>query len=297
MRFALEKIDMYKKQEAALGSYAIGTIGPAGRIESGEITEKRIANTIELVKSRKHYTQAPNWKELQARCMDGRPPVSIDVKLGVSMPGGSLTAVVSDLLTLQSYEFTNGAPLKNSAECAKNTLMKLKEKGFKLGDHVDCGAAIKMSNIFQYIEDKSDGLADVMAQFGIERNEAAHNFITAQAKNLMKNLEFSSGADLMDEIKAVSGADKSVVELEGEHREVVAALNEEYSTIFDQAAFYEENGKDCQVFTIDVWAFPEYAKALSENKGEEELRFYAMSYYSFAAACVLGDESLKVIKV
>ncbi len=78
---------------------------------------------------------------------------------------------------------------------------------------------------------------------------------------------FSKGAELLEALEDKASKSEAIVDdLIGDHKEVVAVVNNRYGTSLNRDKLAAEFGQDYESFNIDLWSFDNAAHTISETE-------------------------------
>lgn len=263
------------------------TLNEAGQgvIEAGENQRERLEEFTERVGSGEFHKETTGT--IPCTCIDGRP-CSNNKELMPNGPGGTETIMVADDLTTKDFALDGDNTTRGQHV---NLIKFLKEQGFPVGAHIDCGANKYLAKIYSYMVQNASTLRTMAESFGYEVKEEDHALIIGNAS---ERTEFSDADDILS---AVEDEDERIDELEGLHNEVMAIFNRRQGTTLDRDAVKAEFGENYESFNVDEWSFEEAAQAISHMGGEDEVRQkrLAMLYYTLATAGVLCGPNMRVV--
>lgn len=239
------------------------------------------------------------FKLLPCKCIDGR--TCIHPTEGPNAAGGTETIFVADDLTTKRYAAADGSV----AGSMKRLIEELQKDVKPVGGHSDnkpdkpedasgCGANDKLPEIYDLMVRKADVIKDYAEKilgFAID-DETEHQLIIGNAK---ARTSFSSGKEVLETFKDNPGADHE--ELDGGHKEVVAAINFREGTSLSRELLAQKYGPDYQAFNVDAWSFQHAAEATSETADEVRKKVIAMTYYNVATALVLCGPEMRIVLV
>ncbi len=268
---------------------AFQTLGVAGEggIEAKEGQMERLDEFTNRVGSGEFHRATAG--QIPCTCVDGRCNTEKDA-LMPNAAGGSETLMVADDLTTKDFELDGDATTRGQYGKLLNFL---KEAGYPIGGHIDCGANMKLPAIYAYIKRNGDMLRSTATSLGYEVSNDDHELITGNAG---ERSDFSDGDEMLD---AIYNEDGRVDTLEGEHMEVVALIDRRQGTTLDRDAVQAEFGDNYKAFNVDEWTFEESARVISHMGGEDEARQkrISMLYYNLATAGVLCGPNMRVVVV
>ena len=278
-----------------LNEFAEGTIqGDPEKLERLDEATERIG--------RGEYHKTIDWdfelKMLLARCVDGRTPEGGANPLAPNSAGGTESLMVADDLTTKRFAGPDGTTLS----AYENMVTTLVSNGYAVGGHTDshasgeksgCGANDKLAAIYSYIAKNGDVLRGLAEKLGIDVDDQAHQMIAGNAK---ARAQFSNGSELLAVLEE-HAEEELVDKLQGDHNEVVAAINMRAGTTLDRDALAAEFGPDYQAFNVDAWAFEEAARVISLSDQETRQKVVALTYYNLATALVLAGPKMRVVVV
>lgn len=261
-----------------------------GSIEPGIDQQERLNEVTIRLQSGEFHTDAKGL--VPVICIDGRPN---GFNLLPNAAGGTETLFVADDLVNQRYATEDGTTVGGY----KNVIDQVISKGGQVGGHDDqhhglegsgCGANDKLPLIYDFLQRKGDTIRSVAGALGIDVSDELHDKIIA---NATERTVFSNGAEMLMTLEAEE--DAVVERLTGEHKEVVAVINTQKGATLDRRALAEEYGEDYEAFNVDVWAFEEAARMLSDEETEIAELVTAMVYYNLATTHVLTGSGLRII--
>lgn len=261
-----------------------------GSIEPGIDQQERLNEVTIRLQSGEFHTDAKGL--VPVICIDGRPN---GFNLLPNAAGGTETLFVADDLVNQRYATEDGTTVGGY----KNVIDQVISKGGQVGGHDDqhhglegsgCGANDKLPLIYDFLQRKGDTIRSVAGALGIDVSDKLHDKIIA---NATERTIFSNGAEMLTTLEAEE--DAVVERLTGEHKEVIAVINTQKGTTLDRRALAEEYGEDYEAFNVDVWAFEEAARMLSDDETEIAELVTAMVYYNLATTHVLTGNGLRII--
>jgi hypothetical protein len=270
-----------------------------GKIEARDDQQERLQEFTERLLAGEFHTEI-RWDEtlgkmILVRCVDGRTPDGEPQPLGPNSAGATESLFVADDLTTKRFKSEDGTTLGGY----KNTVNFLVGAGYAVGGHTgehahdnvsDCGANDKLGPIYSYMTENADVLRKMAKDLGVNVSDETHNLIIGNAS---ARTQFSAGKELLDVTKA--NAKKEFYDnVQGNHNEVIVAINTEPGTTLDRTAIKQEFGPSYQAFNVDVWAFPEAAQAISITEEEAEQKTVALTYYNLATALVLSGGKMRV---
>lgn len=270
--------------------------GAEGAIEPHADQQEKLEELTHDVQSGRFH--APTEGYLPCKCIDGRSCTQPTV--GPNAAGGTETLFVADDLTTRRYAAEDGSV----AGGMRKLTAELRGKGLPVGGHSDdhhtdpaasgCGANDKLPQIYDMITRKPEVIQRyVEAILG----DGSVDRMTAEliVQNAGQRTAFSDGKEVLDTLTGSDGA--RVEQLEGTHKEVVAAINWREGTSLDRVALSDEYGSDYQAFNIDAWSFVKAAEETSISPQEARQKVIAMTYYNVATALVLCGPHLRVVVV
>jgi hypothetical protein len=286
----------------ALLTIGEGTIGPAGRVARGEISEQRVDQLEADVRTDRFYRQLPEGVFIPDECVDGR----LGGNLGPNAAGGTFTVVMGFALTGEQLRENGETAPKHAARVYRYLL----DRGHRIGGHDDeqahgpncgCGAQDKLDNqdpsqpsILGYIERRSDDVRSAIESLGVEVSDNLHAKISSQATALRQEMYATTGADLRQAYVETAG-DQSVSTLKGMHNEVLVVINTQEDTTLDRNAMAAEYHDEYEVFNVDAWAIKKSFDSMALSAEEANENYIAALYYNVATAAVLADSSLRVV--
>lgn len=289
-------------QVGELGSAAVGTIGPAQRIASGELTNDEVDT-------------------FAAAVANGEFDTAVSQELGPCAAGGTFTLVIADALThgrftqpgdkaadhakrmyawLQSYADSPDNRLIIPRQCVdgRGVAEDSKPSPYIIGDHDsdhgtdDCGAQKRLGDILGYVADNADTLRAVAEREGVFVDDVTHVMIASNARLLLDAGYVSTGNELRAAYTEVAG-EESIARLEGHHNEVVARKNRNPQITLDREAIKARRGLGLQSFEVDAGVFPAAANVIALDEQSAHQLVVAMEYYNTATALVLSEPSLR----
>ncbi|HET9098589.1 MAG TPA: hypothetical protein VFN51_03145 [Candidatus Saccharimonadales bacterium] len=288
--------------------YAEGAVEPADRIEAGQIDPQKITELAERIKAG-NYTLAGNEDLIPCLCMDCRALTNGEATLGPKAAGGTMTLVVADALTYDSYRHKND----DAAQHKLRLFSELQQSGFKPGGHVPagfpdnltggCGAEGKLDSdspdkpsIFKFIVKNSKAIFDTLIALGYEIDSDLEESIIDNTRRLITQKYASNGTELAK--VGMSIAPENNVQLEdGPQLAVLAAIMTKKGAYLDQKRIRQDYGPDYQVFEIEPWAIRNGAKVTSISEKEEHDREIAGMVFQVAATGVIGGAGLGIVVV
>lgn len=231
------------------------------------------------------------------KCIDGR--TCKNATAGPNAAGGTETIFVG-------IDLTKDVPV-GPEETVENGMRRLVDElqngGYPVGGHSDdhnadsaeasgCGANDKLPLIYDMIVRKGDVVRRYVEAILGPVDDATHELIV---RNAGGRASFSTGKEVLGVLENASGS--HVEQLEGNHNEVVAAINFRSGTTLDRKALADKYGPNYQSFNIDGWSFQKAAEATSENIQEAQRKVIAMTYYNVATALVLCGPNMRVVVV
>lgn len=256
-----------------------------GAIEAGEDQHERLEEFTDRVGRGEFHKETTGT--IPCTCIDGRP-CSNNKELMPNAPGGTEAMMIADDLTTKDFALDGD----NTTRGQHANLVKfLKEQGYPVGAHIDCGANKHLAKIYAYIAQNGSTLKTIAESLGYEVGGEDHALITGRAA---ERTEFSDADDILGVVREEGGR---VDELEGEHKEVVAILNKRKGTTLDRDAVKAEFGEDYEAFNVDVWSFNEAARVTSHMGGEDEVRQKELAtlYSTFATAGFLCGPNMRIV--
>lgn len=284
-----------------LGSIAAGTIEPAPRVASGEITQERVDELYERLQTSKYY-------------------VATGQEFGPNAAGGTFSLVIADALTGNRFR-QNGEGAKQHA---KNLYAFLLEhhndvEGRKIiprvcidgrqgenknttvvgghdSDHGadDCGAQKRLLDIVRYMAHRGDDVRTFLQSHGVAVDDATHALLVENTQALIDGHYVTSPIALREAYVETAG-ETSVTRLIGAHAEVVATLNTETSMTLDRAAIRREFGSQYEAFNVDIDALQQSSALIALNARTTSQTFIAALYYNVATTAVLCGPSLLIV--
>ncbi len=291
---------MHRVTIAELGEHAVGNIGPAARIASGEITQVEVDTFAGELGTERFYDQVG--------------------ELGPNAAGGTFSLVIADALTTRRFMQPGDKAdqhakrlyqwLTDNADTPDNRLIIPRQCidgrpvaagsapsqaliGGHDSDHGkdDCGAEKRLSDILAFISANGDILRHITTSDGIVVDDETHAMIVSNAQQLLDEAYVSDAFALRDSFTEVAG-EESVSRLSGAHAEVAARKNHNPNTTLNRARLQQVYGTKLEAFNIDAGVFPAAANVISITPQEAEQKRIALDYYNTATALVLADRSL-----
>lgn len=288
-----------------LETFAVGTIGPATRIASGELEERTVEELAHRLQGDEFYGDIG--------------------ELGPNAAGGTFSLVIADALTTNRFN-KNRLNAKDHAKALFSWLDencntpefrriipricidgRLPVEGTEpnngvVGGHDDedseegCGAQKRLGDILGHIAHNGNSLREFAAGKGISVDDTTHHMIVSNAAALIDSDYVVPGAQIRQAYVETVG-EESVMTLRGKHGEVAAGISIDPEKSLDRERLAEVFGENCQAFGMDVSVFPAAAKAISEPGNETEAwqKYVAMLYYNEATSAVLPHPSLRVV--
>lgn len=271
--------------------------GAEGKIQITETQDVEIVNelTNDVSAGIFHITTSGL---VPCKCMDGRK--CRNATSGPNAAGGTETIFVGHDLT----KSVPGGPEETVENGMRRLVNELQKKGYPVGGHSDehniespetsgCGANDKLPLIYNMIVRKGDIIRQyVEALLGEQVDDATHNLIVGNASS---RALFSTGKEVLGVLKATN--DARVEQLEGNHNEVVAAVNFRAGTTLSRELLAEKYGNEYQAFNIDAWSFQKAAEETSDSVEEAHQKVIAMTYYNIATALVLCGPAMRIVIV
>ena len=281
------------EQSTGTSFIELGDFG-LGSIEAGYEQQARLEElTKSLAAGSLHRTleKTLNRKQNLAMCIDGRTEEIVESTLAPNSAGGSLSLYAADIL--------RGSKFENLEEM----IDYLNDAGYEIGGHTDshahdehsgCGANDKMPLIMDFIANNPKKIQSLAAEFDIEMSDEIIDRFTLNAAGFNDGL---SGARRLDVI--ANKTDPNMIHtLEGDHREVVIALNTRPDTTLDRKLVSAKFGRDYQVFNVDAWSFRDAAESISAtNSQEAENIVLALCAYNFATAAILTGPRRRIVVI
>jgi hypothetical protein len=288
-----------------LGSVAVGSIGPAARIDAGEITHAQVLRFCRELEREDSllYRQLESHSSFMPRyCIDGRHFADLRTHIAPNTAGGVFTLLVADMLTSQTFRNKSAT----TAVYAKNLFTFLNDAGYEgtYGDHDQdvmsqaeasgCGAVDNMPRTIAFIARHGEELRALAHGLGMRAVPADHAEIITRAKELTDDttIEASTGASLRGVLANTAG-EKSVITLHGQHHEVALVVNNQEGTSINPAAYDDT----LQAFNYDRWAMKKAVHVIGHNVDEHEARrkLLAADYFNLATVCMLAAPGLYLI--
>ncbi|MEZ4104419.1 MAG: cadmium-containing carbonic anhydrase [Candidatus Paceibacterota bacterium] len=279
-----------------LGDFGLG-IGKTGPKNAKGLNQETLSNLYsQIEKGKFNHTVTSTVPVI---CIDGRTD-SVNCRLNEpSAAGGSLSFV---------YGYNLGT--KNNRMIEEKDLVSeiidyLKEHNYHVSVHGDntakcgCGACSKAANIYQYIVENIDAIAELAEYYDINISDEEREFLAKQAKRNLEETNFFAKERLdILELSRKSGA--WYEDLIGTHSESAIILNTKYGTTINRSAIREVFGPEYDVFVVDIWTFDQEAKDLTiydNDPTEMSLFVKAITVHNIATLSVLGHSSLPLITV
>ena len=271
-----------------LGDFGLGSIEA-----SYEQQEKLEELTQSLATGSLHKTlEKPlNRKQNLAMCIDGRTEEIVESTLAPNSAGGSLSLYAADILC--------GSKFENLEEMIEY----LDDAGYEIGGHTDshahdeysgCGANDKMPLIMDFIAKNPKEIQSLAAKFDIEMPDEIIDRLAINAAAFDDGL---SGSQRLSVLASRTDPDK-IHALEGDHKEIIIAMNTKPNTTLDRNLVRAKFGSDYQVFNVDVWSFRDAAESISTPNSEQiESIFLALCAYNFATAAILTGPRMRVVTI
>ncbi|MDB5176522.1 MAG: hypothetical protein JWN75_190 [Candidatus Saccharibacteria bacterium] len=267
-----------------------------GAIEATDEQQTRLDEFTQRVTSGEFHREAAG--DIPYKCIDGRS--CINATAGPNAAGGTESLFVADDLTVKRFASDDDSVTGGM----QNIVATLHTASLPIGGHSDtghtdptasgCGANDKLPKIYEMIARKADvvrGFAEIILGDG-SVDDQTHALII---ENAQKRTDFVPGHDVLELLKRVDNA--KVEQLEGMHKEVVAAINLRSGTTLDRKQLALEFGPDYQAFNVDAWSFQKAAEAISDTTEETRQKVIAMTYYNIATALVLCGRNMRVVVV
>ena len=281
---------MTKQKEISfitLGDYAKGSI------EAGPDQLERLDELTERLGTGEFHEMVDDL--IPCGCIDGRCGCSMKP----NSAGGTIGYLVADDLTTHRFSRTEVATI----EGFYNVIEHLSENGVMVGGHKgphlkngetsDCGANDKLAIIYDYIAHNGQVLRQVSQDLGVNVEDSLHQQII---DNAGARQVFSKGAELLEALEDKASKSEAIVDdLIGDHKEVVAVVNNRYGTSLNRDKLAAEFGQYYESFNIDLWSFDNAAHTISETEDEARAKLVAMVYYNLATAMVLCGPSMRVL--
>ena len=268
-------------------------LGEAGRgtIEADESQRERLEEFTERVGNGEFHKVTTGT--IPCTCIDGRPSLN-HKELMPNAPGGTETMMVADDLTTKDFALDGDTTTRGQHA---NLVKFLKEQGFPVGAHIDCGANKHLAKIYAYIAQNGEALQETAQSLGYEivkddeRNIDDHGLIIG---NAAERTEFSDADAILG---VVDEEDGRIDKLEGEHKEVIAIINRRVGTTLDRDMVKAEFGEDYEAFNVDEGSFEDAARVTSHMGGEDEVRQkrLAMLYFTLATAGFLCGPNMRIV--
>lgn len=263
------------------------TLGEAGlgAIEANESQQERLEEFTDRVGGGEFHRETRGT--IPCICIDGRLCTN-NKELLPNGPGGSEAMMVADDLTTKDFVLDGDTTTANQY---RNTIAFLKEAGYPIGAHIECGANKKLKAIYGYIKDNGTVLRGIAESLGYEVTDEDHELIVG---NAAARTDFSNGDEVLDVAREEEGR---IDQLKGQHREVIAVIDRRQGMTLDRDAVAAEFGDDYQAFNVDEWSFEEAARVISHMGGEEAARQKrtAMLYFTVATAGVLCGPNMRIV--
>ena len=292
-------------QERLTFTIGEGSVGPAARIATGEISEQRVDEVVERLQTDEFYDEI-DPESLPSECIECRPPDGEPQVMGADSAGGSFTQVAADALTHQSYRH----PGEKAPTHAKRIYSELIEDGKPVKTHdadiaqginCGCGAEDKLDgqepdkpSILGYLTRRGNDIRQVVESLGRNVSDEQEALITSRAAQLRAEDYATNGAELKQACIEVAGPD-SVETVTGVQKGVAVVINTRQGTRLNRLKLSEEFGDDYQAFSVDVWSLPNGAKATSRTEAEADDKEVAALFYNLAAGGVIAGPDMRVV--
>ena len=271
--------------------------GAEGKIQRTEIQDTEIVDALteDISIGAFNYSVAGL---IPCKCIDGR--TCQNATEGPNAAGGTESLFVADDLTTKRFATEDGSVTGGMHRLIES----LRGKGLEIGGHGDdstakpedasgCGANDKLPFIYDMITRKHDVIKKyVEAILGEPVFDETEQMIIDNAR---VRVDFSSGKDVLNVLGSAENA--HIEQLEGAHKEVVAAINLRANTTLSRQLLKEKYGEDYQAFNVDAWSFRRAAEAMAESEDEIRQKVIAMTYYNVATALVLCGPQMRVVVV
>lgn len=291
--------------ELAILTFAEGAVDPAIRIDSGEISGHKVLEVVDRLRGDEFYADIPAG-QIPCKCMDCRRRIDGVVELGSNAAGGTVTMIVADALTHNSYRLKG----EDFAAHSRRVATVLKDKELPIGIHdadtaddhsCGCGAIDKLDSddpfrpsILSFIVRKGNEIRTIVESIGFPVDDEVHAMITTNAESLIASKYGVMGYRAKQAIVEV--AEVGCVEtLVGKQLAVAAVVNTKDGKTLNREKLAAEFGDDYQAFNIDVPGIIEGARATSISEPEAQEKTVAALYYNFAAAGVIAAPSMPVV--
>lgn len=269
--------------------------GAEGKIQTTETQDVEVVDqlTNELGTGALHIETS---KLIPCKCIDGR--MCTQPTEGPNAAGGTETIFIGDDLTTKRFALDDSSVASGMRKLIEN----LQSKNLDVGGHSDnhhedpndsgCGANDRLPKIYDMIARKGDLIKQYAeAILGTSIDDMTHRLIV---ENAAARNQFSTGKEILD---VLNDMNSDVEELEGAHKEVVAAINLRQNTTLSRQLLKEKYGEDYQAFNIDAWSLAAAAEAISSSEEEIQQKIIAMTYYNLATALVLCGPNMRVVIV
>jgi hypothetical protein len=268
-----------------------------GTIEATAEQQERLDEFTQRVASGEFHIETAG--DIPCKCIDGRScPNATE---GPNAAGGTESIFVADDLTTKRFAAADGTV----ASGMSNVVEVLQGENHAVGGHSDsknsedleksgCGANDRLEDIYNMIGRKSGVIKDIAESILGEGsvNEDTEKLIVDNAR---ERTQFSQGREVINVLQTAEEA--RLEELQGGHKEAVAAINLRHGTTLDRSAIEAEFGPDFQAFNVDAWSFQKAAEETSLTEEEVHQKVVAMTYYNIATALVLCGPSMRVVVV
>lgn len=289
-------------QVGELGEAAIGTIGPAPRIASGELTSDEVDAFAQAV-------------------ANGEFDVAVSEELGPCAAGGTFSLVIADALTVGSFAEPGDTAadharrlytwLQDYADTPENRLVIPRQcidgrpvaKGSRPSPHIigghdsdsatdDCAAQKRLPDVLGFIADRGDILRANAEHEGVLVDDETHALIMSKARALLEAGYVSTGNELRAAFTDVAG-ESAVARVQGSHHEVLARKNRNPHTTLNRASIQAQHGLALQSFEVDAGVFPAAANVIAADERSAQQLVAAMGYYNTATALLVCGPSLR----
>lgn len=279
-----------------------------GKISTDAITEKLGKAAVEGAIGRIGDSFAAVRPDAPTQCIDGRHCTGHRHPLGAKIPGGTAGVAFADALV--RGDAAGGG--HTFADDLSRLVIRYREQGFPVGDHVDdhdhsdgrgigCGAIDKMPEALLKMADPAFGKyigPYLKTILGADYDPRTARSILARAKKLAGRSDeyFCKGYAMRAKEALESAGPGSVETLTGDHSEIALVVNMVPGTTFDRDAFAEAHDGTMEAFDYDFWQVRVDAERLYPGDREKQREFLTASVMvAIATMMKLSDGSTRLL--
>lgn len=296
----------FQTRESFPFAIAEGSIDPEARIAAGELSEEQVAEAEQRLVGDEFFDEIPE-DATPNMCMDCRDPKDDSEMLGANAAGGTMTMVVADALTHNSFRKIG----EKASQHAGRLFQWLKSRGKRIGGHdadsvtepaCGCGACDKLDgkqpgqpSILGYMIRRGDEIRQLMTSLGVPVTDEQHALVLANAQKLRDENYADDGTKIRQAFVDAAGEEAVTTLTGGQENAVFVSLNLQKGTTLNRKKVREVYGDAIRVFNVDVWSLPNGAEATAVTPQEAADLLVAAGYYNLAAGGTIAGPKMRVI--